>query len=154
MAEKMPEPPRKVMAHILAGDRDRALGSETIWYCASCFSCAVRCPQGISVTDVMYALRSMAAPAHQNVSTAFYQTFTDSVTTGGRAHEAGVAMAAGRARGMGAMLGLAPLGLGLMRKGRLHLSKPDPIRGADELVALAKAIKARRPANPPERKED
>lgn len=150
----MPEPPRKVIAHVLAGDRDRALASESIWYCASCFSCAVRCPQGISVTDVMYALRSMAAPAHKSVSIAFYKAFTDGVTATGRTHEAGLAMTAGFARGPRAMMGLAPMGLGLMRKGRMHLKKPSPISGADELAALARAVAARRPAAPPAGEEE
>jgi heterodisulfide reductase subunit C len=145
MAENMPEPPRRIIGHVLAGDRERALNSESIWYCASCFTCAVRCPQGISITDVMYALRSLAAPTHKNVSTVFYKTFTDSVVAGGKAHEAGVAMAAGFARGPGALLGLAPMGLGLMAKGRMHLAKPAPIKGTGELAALAKAVQARRP---------
>jgi len=154
MAQNMPEPPRKVMAHILAGDRERALGSESIWYCASCFSCAVRCPQGISVTDVMYALRSLAGPDRQNVSTTFYKAFTDSVTERGRAHEAGVAMAAGFARGPRAMMGLAPMGIGLVTRGRLHLAKPKPIDGAAELAALARAVAARRPSAPPAHREE
>lgn len=146
MAAHMSEPPRRVMAHILVGERERALGSDAIWYCASCFACAVRCPQSISVTDVMYALRSMAMPRVKGVSPVFYQAFTASVIEGGRAHEAGVAIKAGLARGMGDMLGLAPMGLGLMRRGRLHLRRPAPIKGAGEVAALARTVLARRQA--------
>lgn len=145
MGEAMPEPPRRIIGHVLAGDRERALNSEAIWYCASCFTCAVRCPQGISITDLMYALRSMAAPAHKNVSTTFYKTFTNSVVQSGRAYEAGVAMAAGFARGPRALLGLAPMGMGLMAKGRMHLAKPKPIKSTDELATLARAVELRRP---------
>lgn len=95
MAGYSSETPRRVMAHVLAGDRERALGSSAIWYCASCFACASRCPQGVSVTDVMYALRSMAPENGPS----FYRAFTKGVVTYGRAYEAGVAMRVALARG-------------------------------------------------------
>ncbi|MDW8105537.1 MAG: heterodisulfide reductase, partial [Armatimonadota bacterium] len=34
--------------------------SKTIWLCASCYACAVECPQNISITDVMYRLKREA----------------------------------------------------------------------------------------------
>jgi heterodisulfide reductase subunit C len=33
------------------------LDSKTIWLCASCFQCAVRCPKDVDLTKVMEALR-------------------------------------------------------------------------------------------------
>lgn len=52
--------PRRVMALVREGFRDDALASKTIWLCSSCYSCAVACPQKISVTDVMYSLKREA----------------------------------------------------------------------------------------------
>jgi heterodisulfide reductase subunit C len=36
------------------------LNSNTIWLCSSCYTCAVRCPKEIKITDVMYALKRLA----------------------------------------------------------------------------------------------
>ncbi|MGE5672278.1 MAG: 4Fe-4S dicluster domain-containing protein [Mycobacterium leprae] len=143
MAAHMTDPPRRLMAHIIAGDRERALQSDSIWYCINCYTCAVRCPQGISITDVMAALKSLAAPRVRNVSTAFYDAFAQSVLTGGRTYELAAAMRVGMARGPGAMFKLAPMGLGMLRRGRMHL-KQNRIAGADEVKALYRAVKARR----------
>lgn len=52
--------PRRIIALARAGFRTEALSSETIWLCASCYSCAVHCPQQIQITDVMYHLKREA----------------------------------------------------------------------------------------------
>ena len=49
--------PRKVINLIREGFREEALSCRTIWLCASCYSCAVLCPQKIHITDVMYHLK-------------------------------------------------------------------------------------------------
>jgi len=143
MAEFMPDPPRRLMAHILAGDRERALASESLWYCSSCFTCAVRCPQGVSPTDVMFALRSLAVDHKHNLSTKFYRAFTGSIQTYGRVFETGVAMTAAMHGGLSSMLRNAPLGIGLLRRGRMSLL-PHRISGAGEVAALARAVARRR----------
>ncbi len=52
--------PRQLFAMIRAGLRDEVLRSNTIWTCCSCYLCTVRCPRQIKVTDIMYALKSLA----------------------------------------------------------------------------------------------
>jgi len=52
--------PRKVIGLIREGFREDALSCRTIWLCASCYSCAVLCPQKIHITDVMYHLKQEA----------------------------------------------------------------------------------------------
>lgn len=52
--------PRRIINLVREGFRNDALASQTIWLCASCYSCAVRCPQQIHLTDVMYALKREA----------------------------------------------------------------------------------------------
>ena len=51
--------PREVMGLFRAGMLDKVLRSNTVWLCASCYYCTVRCPSGIKLTDIMYVLRSL-----------------------------------------------------------------------------------------------
>jgi heterodisulfide reductase subunit C len=52
--------PREIIAAFRAGMLERVLKSNTIWLCSSCYSCTVRCPSGIKLTDVMYELKRLA----------------------------------------------------------------------------------------------
>lgn len=52
--------PRQIIRATLLGLKELVLSSDTIWLCASCFSCTERCPQGVKLTDVMRALRNIA----------------------------------------------------------------------------------------------
>lgn len=55
-AEFMDFLPHQAMKMIQLDD-ERVLGSKTIWYCASCFTCTSRCPRGLDITRVMEGLR-------------------------------------------------------------------------------------------------
>ncbi len=48
--------PNQIMRAVQLGE-DSVLESKAIWLCASCYTCATRCPQGIDVTGVMDTLR-------------------------------------------------------------------------------------------------
>jgi len=52
--------PRQIVALFRAGFLEDVLKSRTIWLCASCYACTVRCPAGIRVTDNLYALKRLA----------------------------------------------------------------------------------------------
>ena len=52
--------PLEIIAALRAGLLERILRSNTIWLCASCYSCTVRCPSGIKLTDIMYELKRLA----------------------------------------------------------------------------------------------
>jgi len=56
----MDHSPRQLFAMIRAGMRDEVLRSNTPWICASCYTCYVRCPKEIKITDVMYALKRLS----------------------------------------------------------------------------------------------
>ena len=58
-SEAMDYGPREVIAALRAGMLDRVLKSNTVWLCASCYSCTVRCPAKIPFTDVMYELKRL-----------------------------------------------------------------------------------------------
>lgn len=52
--------PRELIALFRAGDIGSILASRTIWICASCYACTVRCPQNIPLTDIIYMLKRLA----------------------------------------------------------------------------------------------
>jgi quinone-modifying oxidoreductase subunit QmoC len=52
--------PRRLIGMLREGFKQEVIESFSIWLCASCYECTVRCPAGIKVTDVMYALKRVA----------------------------------------------------------------------------------------------
>jgi len=50
--------PDEVIRYVIL-DRKEVLNSKTIWLCASCFTCAERCPRDINITKIMEALRQI-----------------------------------------------------------------------------------------------
>lgn len=57
--------PRQIIAMVRAGLKDEVLGSGAIWTCASCYNCTVRCPKGIKITEMMYALKRYSMWKHK-----------------------------------------------------------------------------------------
>ncbi len=53
--------PRQIIRMAQLGLRERVLNSDTLWLCASCFTCSDRCPQGVEVASVIRVLRNLAA---------------------------------------------------------------------------------------------
>lgn len=53
--------PRKIIRMVLLGMKDQVLGSDFIWLCSSCYSCQEVCPQNVRFTEVMYAIKNLAA---------------------------------------------------------------------------------------------
>lgn len=51
--------PNQVMRYIQIGLIDEVLDGNTMWICATCYSCQARCPRGIDITKVMEALRQI-----------------------------------------------------------------------------------------------
>jgi len=39
------------------GLQDEIMNSKTIWLCASCLTCSVRCPRGVDIAGIFEALR-------------------------------------------------------------------------------------------------
>lgn len=58
VAEAMDILPSQVIRLVQLGD-ENVLDCKAIWICASCFTCASRCPRGIDIARVMESLRSM-----------------------------------------------------------------------------------------------
>jgi heterodisulfide reductase subunit C len=137
-SEDMDHTPRMLFAMIRAGLREAALASNTFWVCVSCYHCVVRCPQGVHIADVMYALKSMAIGAklyEDSTAPDFAQTFVDMVETYGRSYEFGLATRYYLKHQKRRLPGMAPMGLGMLTKQRMDIS-PRKIQQIDQLHAI------------------
>ena len=86
--------PNQIMRALQLGQSDIALGAETPWLCASCQTCATRCPQGLNITAIMEfltreSLRQGYKPPVREVPI-FNQAFMREVRLWGRAYELGL----------------------------------------------------------------
>jgi heterodisulfide reductase subunit C len=140
--------PRKLMAMVKAGFKDEALRSHTIWLCSSCYSCTVMCPAQIKITEVMYSLKRMAieegiypknAPAP-----ALAQAMADIIAKNGRNSEMAVVMEMLLKTNPAGLMKMAPMGLALLRRGRMAVKDfyhRDKIKNRAQLANLVKAVK-------------
>ena len=141
----MDHTPRALFAMIEAGMKDKVLRSNSPWYCVSCYYCMVRCPQEVHITDLMYTLKRLAIRdgLYQETSAAdapeFSETFIDFVENYGRSFEFGLATRYHLRHHPLSAVKMAPMGLGMLRRGRMDLT-PKRIKGMKQLKAiLAKA---------------
>ncbi|MFP4047096.1 MAG: 4Fe-4S dicluster domain-containing protein [Bacteroidales bacterium] len=83
--------PHQVIHLASLGLEERVLHSETIWICASCYACAVKCPNDIDITGVMNDLKNMAIEkgieSKRPEVYKFHKTFAEDVLRRGKAHE-------------------------------------------------------------------
>ncbi|MCL6451806.1 MAG: 4Fe-4S dicluster domain-containing protein [Acetobacteraceae bacterium] len=122
---KMQHTPRRLIEMVRAGMEDEVLASDTIWYCASCYSCSVRCPRGINLTDLMYLLRSMAMERRaRGTSVAFYRSFSDMVLSFGRLYEGGLMLKTALRTNLLSLLPLLPFAVRLWLRGKLKILPP------------------------------
>lgn len=57
MAFAMDLLPNQIIRLAQLGLEEDIANSKTIWICASCLTCAIRCPRGVNLAKVMEALR-------------------------------------------------------------------------------------------------
>ncbi len=118
---QMQHTPRKIIEMVRAGMRRAVLTSDSIWYCASCYSCSVRCPQGINLPEVMYLLRSIATATARDRSAIFYHCFSETVRRYGRLHEPALMLRYQLRTGLLGLFKNLPIGVQMLAKGKLHL---------------------------------
>ena len=132
--------PNQMLRHIQYGHRDRVLASKTIWICASCYSCSVRCPNEIDIAKIMdvlrnLALRSGAEPGERDVPI-FHSAFLESIKSNGRIHELGLIL---RLKSKTKdFLRDAGLGWKMFRKGKIKLF-PSRFGGGNEIQEIFNA---------------
>jgi heterodisulfide reductase subunit C len=133
--------PRMVIGLYRAGEIEKILKSRTIWICASCYMCTTRCPQGIKITDLLYALKRTAMETglypEQFPVYRLSQKFIETVNRYGRNHEPTLV---GRYDSVWNLLKNATLGWKFWRRGRLPL-RPEKIRGVEAIRKILAASK-------------
>jgi len=145
MSVYMDYSPRKIIAMVKNGFKDEALGSFTIWLCPSCYTCQVRCPAKIKITDVMYALKRKAIEAGTYPSRfaipILDREMSRLIAKYGRNSELWLILNLYlKSRNIWGMLKMAPLGLKLMKTGRMSLRR-ESIKNRKQLKSLIKAVK-------------
>ncbi len=82
--------PRKMWRMILMGQKVDVFKSKTFTLCSSCYTCALRCPRGLPLTEAMSELKQIALKedlALYRQSTLFCKKFMESVRRHGRVRE-------------------------------------------------------------------
>lgn len=119
---KMQHTPRQIFANIRAGMREDVLASDTIWLCASCYSCAVRCPKEIKIADLFYSLKRIAireGHGKKHKGAVLSNSFVSIINRYGRNSEVRLLVRYFLKADPFAALKQAPIGLKLLGKGRL-----------------------------------
>ncbi len=112
--------PNQIMRAVQLGD-DSVLESKAIWLCASCYTCASRCPQAIDVTGVMDTLRIEATrrkikPGIPEIAK-FNELFMANIKRFGRVYEFGLMAAHNIA--LKKPFNDLKMGLRMLRRGKL-----------------------------------
>ncbi len=133
--------PNQVLRHIQYGHRERVLGSKTIWICASCYTCSVRCPNNIDIAKIMDTLRHLAMhsgvkPTEKEIPL-FHSVFLDTIKSKGRIHELSLILRfKSKTRDFFKDAGL---GWKMFRRGKIKLL-PSTFSGGKEIRGMFNAL--------------
>jgi len=137
--------PRHMWRMVLMGKTDALFQSKSFILCSSCYTCSLRCPRGLPLTEAMAALKRIAALENlkkYKASTLFYREFLESVRRHGRVQEMEF-----MTRYFLSMknpflpLKFTPLGLRLLGKGKISPS-PPPKNAKRSLDAIFRKVEA------------
>ncbi|MGD8717457.1 MAG: 4Fe-4S dicluster domain-containing protein [Candidatus Zixiibacteriota bacterium] len=136
-ARDMDYSPRQIMALIRAGYREQVLASNMIWMCASCYSCYVKCPKEIKLTDFFYKLKQMAMrEGYENPASRRAQVlakkFAGNVRWLGRSNEMWLLVKYFLSTNIFSALKYTGMGLSLFTTGRLELI-PKKSKSTDDV---------------------
>lgn len=140
--------PRRMWRMVLTGQDAALFKSKTFMLCSACYSCTLRCPRGLPLTEAMGALKQIAAqdrlPAHRS-GTQFYLSFMESVRRHGRVREMEFMTLYFSAMKHPLLpFRFAGLGLRLMAKGKVPFQLPSGGSGRlDGMFRKARELEAR-----------
>lgn len=119
--------PRQMWRLAQLGFQEQVLHSKMIWLCSLCYTCHVRCPRGIPLTETIVKLKQLALQegiVEWPESTAFYRAFNDVVRRYGRMRELEFMIRYFLATNPLAVLDYAGLGLALLLRGKVGVELP------------------------------
>ena len=126
-AHAMDLTPRQMWRLVQLGFQDQVLHSKAMWLCSLCYTCHVRCPRGIPLTETIVKLKQLALQeriGEWRESTAFYRAFSDVMRRYGRMKEIEFMVRYFLATNPLAALDYAKLGLTLLARRKAHLELP------------------------------
>ncbi|MGB9802624.1 4Fe-4S dicluster domain-containing protein [Desulfofundulus sp.] len=135
--------PHQVMRLVQMGLKEEVLRCQSIWLCASCVTCTVRCPRNIDVAMVMDTLRIMARqkgivpPGRSRNVVLFNNNFLKSIQKYGRLFELAT-MAIFNLK-TGHPFRETDTGLTMLRRGKLKLWVTKP-RGLEEVNRIFEKV--------------
>ncbi len=134
--------PHQIIRMTQLGLKDRVLDSNTYWICASCETCAARCPNEIDIVKFMDTLREIAlreGRTRQTTLPLFHNIFLGGIKSYGKIHEIGLILSymlkSGEIFNLKEMLAYIPLGIKMFLKGKLAIL-PDKIKGVADVKRL------------------
>jgi heterodisulfide reductase subunit C2 len=134
--------PNQILRHIQYDHREKVLTSKTIWICASCYTCSVRCPNNIDIAKIMDTLRNIAirsgvTPGEKDIPV-FHSVFLDTIKSKGRIHELSLILQfKTKTRDF---LKDAGLGWKMYKRGKIKLL-PSRFRGGKEIQDIFNVFK-------------
>ncbi|KLU59867.1 succinate dehydrogenase iron-sulfur subunit [Peptococcaceae bacterium CEB3] len=138
-SERMTHTPRRLLEMVRAGMREEVLNSDTYWYCTSCYYCTVRCPRGINLTEVMYALKHLAISVNKDKNAAFYDCFGSVLQSYGRLYENGLLLRLALKTDPLMLVAYGPIGVKMFLKGKLNIL-PSRVRALAEIRRLYEKV--------------
>jgi heterodisulfide reductase subunit C len=121
--------PNQIIHLVRLGLKEKVLNSTTIWLCASCETCATRCPNEIEIVRLMDILReeSVKAGVNSRVSNIlkFHQAFLDQIKKKGRINEVNLMisyeMKSREFLSVPKIKELADMAIGMFKKGKIKI---------------------------------
>ncbi len=141
--------PRSMWKLVLAGRKEDVFRSRAFSVCSSCYTCMLRCPRELPLTEAMAALKRIAIREKDprfHACAAFYTSFLRNVEKRGRLAEMQFLTSYFlKSKNPLASLRFASLGARLFKKGKIHVTvgtwKGDP--KLSRLFALARELEDR-----------
>ncbi len=139
--------PRRLIAMANAGFKYEVLSSFAVWLYSSCYSCVVSCPKEVKITDIMYAFKRRAieekvVPHPKFAIPILARAFSNMVKRYGRITESWLVIKLSFRIGLVSLLGMASLGMNLLRTGRMRLGK-EKVKNRDQIKKIFNALEAK-----------
>jgi heterodisulfide reductase subunit C len=136
--------PHRIIRNIILGNKDRVLGSKTIWTCLQCTTCSVRCPNDIDVARVFDALRKISVregKIAEKDTWRFDEIFLESVQRHGRLNELETILRYKIDKKD--LFSDTMMGMGMLKKGRIGLL-PHNIKDRKGIKEIFKKIEGKK----------
>jgi heterodisulfide reductase subunit C len=130
--------PRQLWHMIRLGLKDEVLNSKTLWLCSTCYSCTLRCPRDLPLTETIGTLKRLAVQEGirgYKESRYFYRAFMQTVRLYGRSNEVELMVRYFLTTNPLLAFGYVPLALAMLRHGKVPLSLPK-VAGPGKLDRL------------------